>query len=130
VKTKLLMGVSLLVVGVLALSSCGQPSEIVLDDSNNGSQITLNMGQTLSIRLEGNPSTGFGWEVLEINEAVLRQAGDIDFEAESDLPGSPGIQVLHFEPVASGETDLELVYRRPWESEDPVETYLLRVIVP
>ncbi|HEY70498.1 MAG TPA: protease inhibitor I42 family protein [Anaerolineae bacterium] len=129
-RTKLLIGLSLLVMGVLALSSCGRPSEIVLDDNNNGSQIMLHTDQTLTIRLEGNPSTGFSWEVLEINEAVLRQVGDINFEVESNLPGSPGIQVLHFEPVASGEMDLELVYWRPWEPEDPVETYLLRVIVP
>jgi inhibitor of cysteine peptidase len=131
VRPKLFLGVSLFIVSVVVLAGCSQhPSEIVLDDSNNGSQITLHMDQALTIRLEGNPSTGFTWEVAEINEAVLRQEGDINFEAESDLLGSPGIQVLHFEPVDSGETDLELVYWRPWESEDPVEIYLLRVIVP
>ncbi len=129
-RKKLWIGISLLVMGVLALSACGRPSEIVLNDNNNGSQITLHIGQTLILRLEGNPSTGFTWEVAEINEAVLRQEGDINFEAESDLPGSPGIQVVQFKPVASGETDLELVYWRPWESEDPAESFLLRVIVP
>ena len=129
-RKKLWIGISLLVMGVLALSACGRPSEIVLNNSNNGSQITLHIGQTLILRLEGNPSTGFTWEVAEINEAVLRQEGDINFEAESDLPGSPGIQVVRFKPVAAGETDLELVYWRPWETEDPVESYLLRVIVP
>jgi inhibitor of cysteine peptidase len=125
-----MLGIAVLVVGVLTLAGCGQSSEVVLNDGDSGSQVTLQLSQTLIVRLEGNPSTGFSWEVAEVDEAVLRQVGEINFEAESDVPGSPGIQVLRLEPVASGETTLELVYWRPWEPEDPIETFSVRVIVP
>ncbi len=128
-KAKLILMVSMLIMSSLALSGCGPPGEIVLSDGDSGSQISLRLGQSLVVRLEGNPSTGYTWEVAEVDESVLRQVGEIEFEAESDLAGAPGIQTLRFEAVASGETTLELVYHRPWETEAPLETFSVDVTV-
>jgi inhibitor of cysteine peptidase len=130
VKAKLLLVMSVLVLSSLALSGCGPPGEIVLADGDDRTQITLQPGQPLAIRLEGNPTTGYTWEVKEVDTSMLRQIGEAEFESESDLPGSGGIQTLRFEAVATGETTLLLVYHRPFETEDPLETFSLNVTVP
>lgn len=113
-----------------ALSACGGSKEVNLDAGDNGNQVELNMDQTLVISLEGNPTTGYTWEVAEVDEGVLRQVGEAEFEPESDAVGAGGVQLLHFEPVSSGQTVLDLVYHRSWEDEQPQETFSIQVTVP
>jgi predicted secreted protein len=40
------------------------------------------------------------------------------------------VQILRFEAVNSGQTDLDLVYHRSWEDEQPLETFSVQVVVP
>jgi inhibitor of cysteine peptidase len=113
-----------------ALTACGSANEVKLDAGDNGSQVELKSDQTLVISLEGNPTTGYTWEVAELDEGVLKQVGETEFEAESDAVGSGGVQTLRFETVNSGQTDLELVYHRSWEEdEQPVDTFSIQVVV-
>lgn len=128
-RSKWILLAVMLILCTLAMTGCGGGSDASLDENDNGSQITLRVGQALTINLEGNPTTGYTWEVERVDEAVLRQVGDIEFNPSSSALGSPGTQTLHFEAAAAGETDLFLVYHRPWESEDPLETFSVHVIV-
>lgn len=105
-----------------------EPGEIRLGVQDEGGQVELKEGQVLVISLESNPSTGYGWEVEEADETILRQTGRIEFEPESHLLGAPGKQILRFEAVAAGQTTLRLVYRRPWEKDvKPARTFSLQV---
>jgi inhibitor of cysteine peptidase len=124
--------IALLLVAVVlaAVSGCAAKSALALEAKDNGRQIELEKGQTLAISLEGNPSTGYTWEMVESEGSILRQVGEIEFKAESDLVGAPGTQTLRFEAVESGQTELELVYHRPWEKDvEPLETFTLQVTV-
>jgi len=115
-----------------ALTACGAANEVNLEAGDNGSQVELNTGQTLVISLEGNPTTGYTWEVAELDEAVLKQVGEVEFEQEDtgDV-GVGGVQILRFESVSTGQTDLELVYHRSWEEdEEPLKTFSVQVVVP
>ena len=115
---------------LLALAACGSGSEVKLDEGDDGSQVELTGGQTLEISLEGNPTTGYTWETAEVDQNVLRQVGEPQFEADSDAVGSGGEQTLRFETVTSGSTTLKLVYVRPWEEGiPPQETFSVQVIV-
>lgn len=65
-----------------------------------------------------------------LNEDVLRQISDPEFKPESDAIGAGGVQVLRFEAVNTGQTTLELAYRRWWEKAvEPLRTYSIQVIV-
>jgi len=130
VKKNLLTTTWLLVLCVLVLAGCGPIGDHSLDEGDDGSRITLDAGQTLDIRLEGNPTTGFTWEVSEVDDAILRQVGETEFDPFSGLIGSPGIQTLRFEAVGSGQLTLELVYHRPWETESALDTFSVHVTVP
>jgi inhibitor of cysteine peptidase len=113
-----------------ALSACGASNEVKLDAGDDGSQVELKAGQTLVVSLEGNPTTGYTWEAAELDEQVLRQLGEAEFNPESDAIGAGGVQTLRFETVNSGQTTLNLVYRRPWEAdEEPTETFSVQVVV-
>jgi len=111
------------------------PQEMKLTATDNGSEIELNRGQILVITLEANPSTGYTWEiaelgeVVEVDEQVLRQVGEIEFEPESELIGAGGVQIIRFETVNAGQATLKLVYHRPWETDvEPLRTFSIRVV--
>lgn len=103
--------------------------EIVVTADDHGGEIELREGQLLVVRLQANPSTGYGWQVSEpAHEPILRQAGAGEFQPESELLGAPGIQILRFEGVREGDSTLILEYRRPWEPElEPSDSFRLQV---
>jgi len=104
------------------------PTEVRLSAKDDGRQIELNEGQLLLVGLEGNPSTGYMWEVEEGSEEIIRQVGEIEFHPESDLLGAPGKQILRFQAVGPGQTTLKLVYHRPWEKGvEPAKTFSIKV---
>jgi inhibitor of cysteine peptidase len=119
---------------VLGLGACAPAAgELPLDMEDNGSLVELDLGWVLVISLESNPSTGYGWHVLQIDPARLEQVGEAEFspaEADDDLVGSPGVEILRFKTVGSGTTTLTLTYDRAWESLQPEATFTLTVVVP
>lgn len=124
----------LLLLSALTFSGCGPAKEVQLDASANGRQVELQKGQTLVITLESNPSTGYSWEVVELEESILRQMGEPEFKVsdprEPPPPGAGGWETFRFEATNAGQTALQLVYRRPWEEgEEPLETFSLQVVV-
>ncbi len=104
------------------------PTEISLGAEDDGRQIELKEDQLLVITLEGNPSTGYMWQVEEIDEKILRQVGEIEFQSLSPLLGAPAKEILRFQPLEEGQTTLKLLYRRPWEKEiEPAETFSIQL---
>jgi inhibitor of cysteine peptidase len=122
---------TLLVALTLATACSPQQQEVKATVDDNGREMQLKKGQTLVVTLEGNPTTGYSWEVAEpLDEQVLRQVGEAEFKAESDLAGAGGVQVLRFEAVNAGTINLKLVYHRPWEKDvEPLETYSIQAVV-
>jgi inhibitor of cysteine peptidase len=117
---------------VLALfSGCGT-NGTSLTDADNGKQIIVQSGDTLTLTLVSNPTTGYSWQVLEIDNAVLVQDGDPEYRQSpgaEGLVGAGGTETFRFKAIGSGETSLELGYMRPWESVPPIETFTVTVQV-
>jgi inhibitor of cysteine peptidase len=122
---------TLLIALTLATACSPQQQEVKASIDDNGREKQLKKGQTLVVTLEGNPTTGYSWEVAEpLDEQVLRQASEPEFKAESEALGAGGVQVLRFEAVNAGQITLKLVYHRPWEKDvEPLETYSIQVVV-
>ena len=120
----------LMAVVLTAISGCAAQTALALEAKDNGNQITLQKGQTLTVKLEGNPTTGYTWEMFEPDGAILRQVGEPEFNADSDLLGAPGTLTLRFKAVEAGQMELRLVYHRPWETGvEPLETFTVQVTV-
>ena len=121
----------ILLVTLTMATGCTPQQEVKASIDDDGREKQLKRGQTLVVTLEANPTTGNSWEVAEpLDEQVLRQAGEPEFKAESDLVGAGGVQILRFEAVNAGKFTLKLVYRRPWEKDvEQLETYSIQVVV-
>jgi len=107
--------------------------DVVLSAEDDGSVVELGEGQALVVTLESNPTTGYSWEVSEVDEGVLMQMGDPEFKeaaAEGEqLVGAGGTETFYFSSAA-GETTLTLVYHRPWEEDvEPEKVFSVEVIV-
>lgn len=122
----------------LSLTGCGrafsksvQPDDVQLTDANNGGQVTVKAGQTINLQLEANPSTGFGWEVNQVDTTLLVQEGDKTYAAASQnepVAGGGGWENFHFTVQQKGETTLKLIYHRSWEKGvEPAKTFEVKI---
>ena len=123
-----------LLLGVLGVAwACSPPQTagaLRLDRSDDGHQVELHKGQSLEVNLEANPTTGYEWQVEDLDEQILRAVGEAEFKPQSNLIGAPGVQTLRFQAVGVGHTMLKLIYHRRWEKGvKPLQTYSTEVSV-
>jgi len=117
-----------LLISLVFFSGCGR-GDVEISDEDNGSQVTLTVGQTLVLSLESNPTTGYEWEIAEIDKGILKETLH---EYKADWPvliGSGGKDIWHFKAQAEGKTTLALRYRRLWEEAEPIQTFSVQVVV-
>jgi len=90
----------------------------------------LKAGEEFEISLVANPSTGYAWEVAELDESKVQLVSDnfVEGSASGQVVGASGQTVLKFKALASGQTRIKLVYRRAWETGvEPVKTHMVQV---
>ena len=92
---------------------------------------TMQDQKTQTIKLEGNPTTGYEWIYTMSPEGVVREVShDYIPDANSgNLVGSGGTFVFTFEAIAEGEAVLVFSYLRKWESVPALETVIYKAIV-
>jgi inhibitor of cysteine peptidase len=116
----------------LVLAGCDAKSEdLQLTDADNGSAATVKAGQTIHLRLEANPTTGFGWEVSQVDAQLLALQGEKTYEEakqNKQLVGGGGWESFSFTAQQTGETTLKLIYHRSWEEGvEPAETFEIKI---
>ena len=106
------------------------PQELRVTERDAGQAVDLN-GEVLVLYLESNPSTGYGWQVQGLDTQLLRQLDTAEWAPHTpDKPGAPGTQILRFAAIGRGQTTLNLVYARPWETAAaPLKSFSLDVQV-
>lgn len=122
---------------VTLLVGCGgkaaSSNDFQLDEGDNGGQVMVKQGQLINLRLEANPTTGFGWEVSQVDAQILAQQGEKAYEEASQskpVSGGGGWEVFHFNAQQKGETTLALIYHRAWEKDvPPVKVYQVKITV-
>jgi inhibitor of cysteine peptidase len=117
----------------LLLGGCDISSTIRLDSSANGRQVSLARAQLLEVALPTNPSTGYRWDVAEVDTAIVQQQGASTYAPEAGpqpLVGAGGTETFRFKAIGAGRTTLKLIYHRPWETNvDPAQTFALQLVV-
>jgi inhibitor of cysteine peptidase len=126
--------VALVLASIVLAAGCGKATDAVeLDAGDNGAQVTVEKGQTLVVTLDSNPTTGYSWAMVPTDDGILEQVGEAEFSENprsKGKVGAGGTETLRFEAKKTGQTRLELVYRRPWEQgEKPLETFAVQVTV-
>ncbi len=106
-----------------------------LTESDNGSSVTLAVGDTLQVEIPSNPGTGYSWKITSNDADVLTPLGEPQFGLQAGVTpvtGAGGTQTFHFRAVGKGQTPLTLVYVRPWETSvtpTPNDTWTAQVTV-
>ena len=89
---------------------------VTITDLQNGKDVEVPQGGTLSVRLPSNPTTGYSWSVAG-DPAPLRFVKTKNTKSGDSKPalGAPSTQQLTFAATSIGISTLTLEYRRPWE---------------
>ncbi len=111
-------------------SVCGLSLSVfrLVEEGNDGGQVTLVMGERLMVVLPGNPTTGYEWEVEEEPRFLARVDG-VAYRASSDLVGAGGAFYFRYSAEDVGEARLAFAYRRPWEALPAERTFAITVTV-
>lgn len=115
-----------------ALAACGAKGadSLMLTQKDAGTTVHVKQGGIVNITLEGNPTTGYTWEVAPGGSGVLEQQGEATFKADSSALGSGGMMTLQFKAAQAGTTDLKLVYHRTFEPNvAPLHTFEVTIVV-
>jgi inhibitor of cysteine peptidase len=122
-----------LLILVLSTSGCSGGSDggiVVIDQSTNESTLTLRVGQELELSLESNPTTGYIWQLTDLEGGVLVQLGEVEYSSGSELVGGGGVETFRFAAEKPGSATLRLEYLRPWEEGiAPEKVFSVEVVV-
>lgn len=107
-------------------------TEVEVDMEDNGTQIHLQKGDFLRVSLSSNATTGYQWEVVELDTSMLQQIGESEYvspeQTDPPMVGAGGTEIFRFRAVDIGNSSLKLIYKQPWGTEF-VRTYVLEVSV-
>jgi len=87
--------------------------------------------QAATIKLEGNPTTGYTWIYSALPEGIIKEVSS-DYKQDFSLfnkSGVGGTFIFKFESVAPGEAELVFQYLREWENKPPIDIVAYKVIV-
>jgi inhibitor of cysteine peptidase len=96
-------------------------TQYTLGDSQDGTTLSLRIGDVVVLRLAENPTTGYRWEITTA-EGFELEADDFTHTPAS-TPGSGGERALRFKATAPGLARIETVLRRSWETTVPLRQY-------
>lgn len=84
------------------------------------STIIVNKGDSFSIVLESNKTTGYSWQLGSNSDSNIVHFLSTDYNAPStDIPGQGGKEVWTFKTESPGTVTIILQYLRPWEKDTP-----------
>ncbi|MEN5237361.1 MULTISPECIES: protease inhibitor I42 family protein [Pseudomonas] len=113
--------------GLALLTACAQqPLRNVELDAESECPTRLQVGQTMTLTLPSNPSTGYRWLLQNPAPEILRALGPEVYSTpeEAGIVGSGGTSTWRFQAKTAGEGHLILVYQQPWAPEvRPVQTF-------
>lgn len=104
------------------------PRQQVITETGNGTNITLEKGETFYLRLQENPTTGYSWEpnlsqgLSFVSDKYYPPETE---EGEHPLVGAGGVHVWEIKADTEGSQKVTAVYRRSWENETGTEEKFL-----
>lgn len=101
------------------------------EESASNKERVLSVGETTTIRLEANATTGFKWQYTIEDEDIVEIVSDEyqEREHQEGMVGVGGERVLEIKGVEEGATTILFEYSRPWESKQPDKTKKIEIRV-
>jgi len=86
--------------------------------------LRVDVNQEFVIPLVSNPTTGYGWQVSydETMLELVEKTYELGIDAKQGVVGAGGTELFRFRVlVETGQTEITLVYKRPWEAPSPLD---------
>ncbi|MBE9482692.1 MAG: protease inhibitor I42 family protein [Chloroflexi bacterium] len=87
--------------------------------TDSGRTIDIGVNQEFIIALGSNPTTGYMWQasydetMLELVENTYEPGEYV----QQVVVGAGGTELFRFQALQVGQTEITMVYKRPWEEE-------------
>jgi inhibitor of cysteine peptidase len=103
----------------LILCTLSHSKLININEKDDGSIIKMIKGDTLGLVLKTNPSTGYEWKIVSLDTSLLAMIHSkyIANKVRKNIVGSGGKTNKLFKAVKKGQSNLSLIYHRPFEEE-------------
>jgi predicted secreted protein len=95
---------------------CGKT--ILPDESDNDTNLVLNVGDTISIKVRSNCTTGYSWSPGDL-PGFLELLESKDESGKNGKEGQLGFQSFTFKATKADESVLFLHHSRPFEKDKP-----------
>ena len=124
-----------ILIGILLMSSlifAENKARIVLAAASPARQIAVSLNATFYVDLPSNPSTGFGWHVVEIDTGKIMaiDSGTVRVDsamADKKLVGAAGSCRFGFKAVGPGSSRIKMKYFRLWEPADVADSFSVMI---
>jgi inhibitor of cysteine peptidase len=93
---------------------------LTLTQEDNGKAIELKTGDSLVVRLDENPTTGYRWAVERGSEEILNPPGSEFVQNPDAKTGAGGTRVFTFQASKPGKTSLKIKHWRAWQGDSSV----------
>jgi len=127
-----------LILATIPTALCAKPyttgQHKVITENDNGKTIYLNKGDTFSLKLKENPSTGYSWHLSLSKGLSLLETVYYPSESSKKGPrlvvGAGGFHSWMIKAVADGRQQVKGIYKRSWEKNTGKnQTFRLNVVV-
>jgi inhibitor of cysteine peptidase len=123
-----------LVIGMAVLgvvqSQAGEDKGVTITDKADKGKVNLSKGSILTVKLAGNPTTGFQWVIAKNNKDELSPQGKSEYVRDGKAIGGGGHFVLKFKAEKACTSELELEYKRPFEKDKAAaKTFNVKVVI-
>ncbi len=124
----------LILVGVLGLSAaCTQvqePQSVLTQGQEESVQCPAAMavGQTVTVQLEANLTTGYRWILVPPTEALQVKETEAVALYQDGRVGAPVLQTWQIQAQQAVSTDLRWLYVRPWQTDEVAKAVTCHIV--
>jgi len=99
-----------------------------LTAADSGRTVASRVGQRITVRLAGNPTTDYSWSVASLKGSAVRQEGKLTFSPPGPgaMDGAGGVYTATFKAVRNGRAALTMEYKK---DAKPARTFTLTIAV-
>lgn len=94
-------------------------SQINLTESDNGASFSVKKKDSILLRLEENPTTGYRWKIIEDTDFISFESTKF-LMPEDPKVGQGGNRLFVFNAINSGTEIIKLKHWRQWEGDKSI----------
>lgn len=102
---------------------------LVLDKNDSGGTVAVRAGDSLSVTLYGNMSTGYAWQIADLDETVMEHIDTTYCGCLIPTFGCGEFGTWTLTALSASSAAPRMVYHQPWTDVAPTRTFDLTVAV-